>query len=104
VTRVAVVGPGAIGATAASMALRAGAEVLLCGRTPHDRLVVEREGRGEELVPGPVLTDPEAVPWRADLVLLAVKAHQTAAAAPCLRARTSPPTPGASSRSTPSPA
>jgi 2-dehydropantoate 2-reductase len=33
-----------------------------------------------------VLIDPEAVPWRADLVLLAVKAHQTAAAAPFLRA------------------
>ena len=41
---------------------RAGAELILCGRTPHERLVVEREGGGSEIVPGPVLTDPAAVP------------------------------------------
>jgi len=85
VTRVAVVGPGAIGSTVAAAAHRAGAELVICGRTPHERLVVERGGE-TELVPGPVLTDPEAVPWRADVVLLAVKAHQTAGAAPFLAA------------------
>ena len=58
VTRVAVVGPGAIGATVAAAVRRAGAELLLCGRTPHERLVVEHEGGGTEIVPGPVLTDP----------------------------------------------
>jgi 2-dehydropantoate 2-reductase len=81
VTRVAVVGPGAIGAAVAAMAQRAGAELILCGRTPLDRLVVDGE-----VVPGPVVTDPAAVPWRADVVLLAVKAHQTAGAAGFLRA------------------
>jgi 2-dehydropantoate 2-reductase len=86
VTLVAVVGPGAIGATVAAAVQRAGAELLLCGRTPHERIVVEREGGGSEIVPGPVLTDPADVPGPADLVLLAVKAHQTAAAAPFLRA------------------
>jgi 2-dehydropantoate 2-reductase len=85
VTRVAVVGPGAIGGAVAAMAQRAGAELVLCGRTPLDRLVV-----GDEIVPGPVLTDPAAVPWRADVVLLAVKAHQTEAAAPFLRALAGP--------------
>jgi 2-dehydropantoate 2-reductase len=84
VTLVAVVGPGAIGATVAA-AVR-GADLLLCGRTPHERLVVEREGGGNETVPGPVLTDPAAVPGPADVVLVAVKAHQTEAAAPFLRA------------------
>ncbi len=79
--RVAIVGPGAIGGAAAAMAQRAGAELVLCGRTPLDRLVV-----GDEIVPGPVLTDPAAVPWQADVVLLAVKAHQTEGAAPFLRA------------------
>lgn len=79
-TRVAVVGPGAIGAAVAAMAQRAGAELILCGRTPLERLVV-----GDDVVPGPVLTDPAAVPWRADVVLLAVKAHQTAGAAGFLR-------------------
>src|SRR4051812_49667119 len=63
------------------MAQRAGAELVLCGRTP-----LEGRGVGEEVVPGRVLTDPAAVPWRAEVVLLAVKAHQTAAAAPFLRA------------------
>jgi 2-dehydropantoate 2-reductase len=86
VTRVAVVGPGAIGATMAAVVLRAGAELALFGRTPLERLVIEHDGGGEEVVPGPVIRDPEAVPWRADVVLLCVKAHQTASAAPFLRA------------------
>jgi 2-dehydropantoate 2-reductase len=85
-TRVAVVGPGAIGATVAAAVRRAGAELVLCGRTPHERIVVEREGGDSEIVPGPVLTDAADVPGPADVVLLAVKAHQTAAAAPFLRA------------------
>jgi 2-dehydropantoate 2-reductase len=81
VTRVAVVGPGAIGASMAAIVARAGAELVLCGRTPHARLVVDGE-----VVPGPVLTDPGAVGGRADVVLLAVKAHQTEGAAPFLGA------------------
>jgi 2-dehydropantoate 2-reductase len=89
VKRVAVVGPGAIGATVASIAARAGAELVLCGRTAHDRLVVERAG-ASEVVPGPVVTDRAAVPWQADVVLLAVKAHQTEAAAPFLGALCGP--------------
>jgi 2-dehydropantoate 2-reductase len=83
VTRVAVVGPGAIGATVAA-AVR-GADLTLYGRTAHERLIVEREGGGTQVVPGPVLTDPAAA-QPADVVLLAVKAHQTEAAAPFLRA------------------
>jgi 2-dehydropantoate 2-reductase len=78
VTRVAVVGPGAIGA---AMAAAVDAELILCGRTPRERLIVDGK-----VVPGPVLVDPAAVPWHADVVLLAVKAHQTASAAPWLRA------------------
>jgi 2-dehydropantoate 2-reductase len=82
VTLVALVGPGAIGATVAAAVK---SDVLLYGRTPHERLIVEREGGGTEIVPGPVLTDPAAA-RPADVVLLAVKAHQTEAAAPFLRA------------------
>jgi 2-dehydropantoate 2-reductase len=82
VTGVALVGPGAIGATVAA-AVRG--EVALYGRTPHERLIVEREGGETQIVPGPVLTDPAAA-QPADVVLLAVKAHQTEAAAPFLRA------------------
>jgi 2-dehydropantoate 2-reductase len=83
--RVAIVGPGAIGGAAAAMAQRAGAELVLCGRTPLERLVVHRDD-APETVSGPVLTDPAAVPWQADVVLLAVKAHQTEAASGFLRA------------------
>ncbi|HEX5618580.1 MAG TPA: oxidoreductase [Solirubrobacteraceae bacterium] len=86
-TRVAVVGPGAIGAAAAAMAHRRGVELLLCGRTPHEQLEVDGE-----IVPGPVLTEPAAVPGRADVVLLAVKAHQTAGAGDFLRALCGPQT------------
>ena len=84
-TRVAVVGPGAIGATMAASVR--GADLLIYGRTPHERLVVEREGGGADIVPGPVLTDPTAAA-PVDVVLLAVKAHQTEATAPFLRALT----------------
>jgi 2-dehydropantoate 2-reductase len=83
VTTVALVGPGAIGATVAA-AVR-GAELALYGRTAHERLIVEREGGGTDVVPGPVITDPAAA-RPADVVLLAVKAHQTEGAAPFLRA------------------
>jgi 2-dehydropantoate 2-reductase len=83
VKRVAVVGPGAIGATVASLV---DGDVVLCGRTALERVVVEREGGATTVVEGPVITDPGAVPWRAEVVLLAVKAHQTAEAAPFLRA------------------
>jgi 2-dehydropantoate 2-reductase len=96
VTRVAVVGPGAIGAAAAAMAHRRGVDLILCGRTPLERLVVEdgaaATGAAVEIVPGPVLTDPAAVPRRADVVLLAVKAHQTEGAAGFLGALCGPET------------
>ncbi len=82
-TQVAVVGPGAIGATVAAAVHDA--ELTLYGRTPLERLIVEREGGGTQIVPGPVLTDPAAA-QPADVVLLAVKAHQTEGAAPFLRA------------------
>jgi 2-dehydropantoate 2-reductase len=84
VKRVAVVGPGAVGATMAAVAARAGAELVVCGRTAYERLVVE--GSIEQTVPGPVVTDPAALDGPVDVLLLAVKAHQTAAAAPFLRA------------------
>jgi 2-dehydropantoate 2-reductase len=85
VTRVAVVGPGAVGSAVAAVVHRAGVKLVLCGRTPHAELVVERDDEAT-VVPGPVLVDPADVGAPADVVLLAVKAYQTAAAAPFLRA------------------
>jgi len=88
--RVAVVGPGAIGASIAAAVQRGGARPVLCGRTALERLVVEPDGGDPVVVPGPVLTDPGEAGGPADLVLLAVKSHQTAAAGPWLQALTRP--------------
>ncbi|QWF78597.1 oxidoreductase [Amycolatopsis sp. CA-230715] len=84
--RIAIVGPGAIGATFASVLQRAGTagELLLCGRTPLDGITVEREGHDPVRLAAPVRTDPASVPGTADWVLLTVKAHQTTAARPWL--------------------
>ncbi len=79
----AVVGPGAIGATFAAAAERAGHVVALCGRRPGPAPVVELPGGEEHALAGFVQADPSAAapaPW----VLLAVKTHQTAGAGPWL--------------------
>jgi len=85
--RIAVVGVGAIGGYFAAQAEIAGHEVLLCVRTPFDRLEIEASGETRRFAAA-VLSDPseigDAPP--VDWVLLATKAHQTAAAAPWLRA------------------
>ena len=82
---VAVVGPGAVGATFAAAAERAGHEVVLCARRPGPPPVVELPDGAEHALAGPVRADPATVEpalW----VLLAVKTHQVAGAAPWLRA------------------
>jgi 2-dehydropantoate 2-reductase len=90
--RVAVVGVGAIGATAAAAVARSGHELALCVRRPLPRLVVELPDGAEAVVDAPVLTEPEAVDAVADWVLLAVKAHQTEGAVGWLRALCGPST------------
>lgn len=88
---VAIIGPGAIGATIAAVLHELGRSPGLFGRTARDGLEVFA---GEEriLVPGPVLTDPAAVEGPAEVVFLAVKATQIAAAAPWLTALCGPDT------------
>ncbi|MBF5010459.1 oxidoreductase [Burkholderia pseudomultivorans] len=82
---VAVVGPGAIGTTVAAALHEAGRTPAICGRSPHARLALRFDG-GEIVVPGPVLTDPQAVKERFDLVFVAVKSTQVANAAPWITA------------------
>jgi 2-dehydropantoate 2-reductase len=93
-TTVAVVGPGAIGATFAAVARRAGVrELTLCGRTPVERITV-RADDGDAVVldgdGGAVRTDPGTVHGPVDWLLLAVKAHQTEGAGHWLRALAGP--------------
>ncbi|MBO0851731.1 MAG: oxidoreductase [Pseudonocardia sp.] len=91
---VAVVGPGAIGATFAAVARRAGVrDLALCGRTRVERITV-REDDGDAVVldgdGGAVRTDPDTVAGPVDWLLLAVKAHQTRGAEHWLRALAGP--------------
>ncbi|MGN6425734.1 MAG: oxidoreductase [Leifsonia sp.] len=86
---IALIGPGAIGTTVAAALHEAGRPVRLCGRTARDRLVLRRDGR-DTVVPGPVLTDPATVDRPAELVFLAVKTTQLAAASPWLSALVGP--------------
>ena len=82
---IALVGPGAIGTTIAAALHEAGRTPTICGRTAHDHLTL-RSDDGEIVVPGPVRTDPATVRNGFDLVFLAVKSTQIAAAAPWLPA------------------
>ncbi|MGQ4512923.1 oxidoreductase [Streptomyces sp. DW26H14] len=83
--RVAVVGPGAIGTTVSALLHEAGNMPTLCGRTPRAELTLI-DGDRRIVVPGPVHTDPSVPTARAGVLFLAVKATQTAEAAPWLRA------------------
>jgi 2-dehydropantoate 2-reductase len=79
-TTIAVVGPGAIGATMAALLHDAGYQVLLCGHTPKDGVEVRPDGKDPIVVPGPVLTDPADIDGPVDVVLLAVKDTQNRSA------------------------
>ena len=57
-TSIAVVGPGAIGATVAAYLHKAGHTLVLCGRTARDQLDVRPDNGSPVIVPGPVHTDP----------------------------------------------
>jgi 2-dehydropantoate 2-reductase len=82
-TTVAVIGLGSIGGAVAGCLAETGRyDITACVRRPLERLTVERpEGTVE--VPLRALTDPQAA-QPVDWVLLATKAHHTAAAAPWL--------------------
>ncbi|WP_186296347.1 oxidoreductase [Mycobacterium tilburgii] len=80
-TNIALVGPGAVGTTVAALLYRAGHSVLVCGRTPRDRIELRPDGQAPIVVPGPVHTDPAQIRGPVDLVVLAVKATQNDRAA-----------------------
>jgi 2-dehydropantoate 2-reductase len=79
-TSIALVGPGAIGATVAAYLHAAGHSVLLCGHTARESIEV-RPDDGEPIVlPGPVHSDPAEVDGAVDVVFIAVKDTQNAQA------------------------
>ena len=84
---IAVVGPGAIGATMAACLHEAGRPVRLYGRRArHQIRRPSPDGEPGLVVPGPVRTDPAQVTMPAEVVLLAVKSTQVPSAAPWLAA------------------
>lgn len=87
--RTAVVGPGAIGTVVAALLHEAGRTPVVAGRRARAGLRLESD-RGAVDVPVPVLTDPGTVADPVDVVLLAVKATQTASTAPWLAALCGP--------------
>ncbi len=83
--RIAIVGPGAIGGAMAAELAREGLhEIVVCARTPFDRLVVDTP-TGELIATPRVLIDP-AQATRVDWVLIATKAYDHAATGVWLRA------------------
>ncbi|WP_319454015.1 MULTISPECIES: oxidoreductase [unclassified Mycobacterium] len=80
-SRIALVGPGAIGSTIAALVHAAGHPVLLCGRTPRKFIELRPDDGDPIVVPGPVHTDPATVEGPVDVVLLAVKDTQNEASA-----------------------
>jgi 2-dehydropantoate 2-reductase len=75
-TRIALVGPGAIGSTVAALLHAAGHQVTLCGRTARESIEVRPDDGRPIVVPGPVLTDPMDIGESVDVVLVAVKDTQ----------------------------
>ena len=90
-SRVAVVGAGAIGGILAQAAAHAGHDVTLCVRTPAGSLSVTRDGRATQ-VPVRITADPGRLTDPVRWVLLATKGHQTAGAEPWLRRLAGPDT------------
>jgi 2-dehydropantoate 2-reductase len=76
---IALVGPGAIGTTVAAALHEAGRTPAIYGRTAHDHLELRFDG-GRIHVPGPVRTNPADIQTTYDLVFVAVKTTQVAAA------------------------
>jgi 2-dehydropantoate 2-reductase len=75
-TSIALIGPGAIGATVAAYLHAVGHTVQLCGHTARESIEV-RPDDGEPIVlPGPVHTDPGDVDGPVDVVFIAVKDTQ----------------------------
>jgi 2-dehydropantoate 2-reductase len=73
---IAVVGPGAVGTTAAAYLYAAGHCVLMCGRTPRPQIELRPDEAAPIVVPGPVCTDPGQITGPVGVVLLALKATQ----------------------------
>ncbi|HVV37461.1 MAG TPA: 2-dehydropantoate 2-reductase [Acidimicrobiales bacterium] len=87
-----IYGAGAIGGVVGAQLFRAGTEVVLIARGAHADAMQRRgitleHGDDEETFAVPVVTDPAAIDWRADdVVVLTMKSQDTSAAVRALAA------------------
>jgi len=75
-SRIALVGPGAIGSTVAAYLSAAGHAVVLCGHTARESIEVRPDDHDPIVLAEPVHTDPAEVDGPVDVAFLAVKATQ----------------------------
>lgn len=95
--KIAVIGPGGIGCLFSTLLSEAGHEVWLIDRRPDRASLIAREGIFVERESGLTIARPGASAFpadvgRADLVILCVKAHETAGTAPSIRTLVGPET------------
>ena len=75
-SRIALIGPGAIGSTVAAYLSAAGHAVVLCGHTARESIEVRPDDHDPIVLAEPVHTDPAEVDGPVDVVFLAVKDTQ----------------------------
>lgn len=88
-SRILLIGPGAVGGTVAAWLCEAGHDVTLAVRTGFGGLTVETPG-GRTIRCGPKILNQPSGPIEADWVLVAVKTYDSAAVAPWLSEVTGP--------------
>ncbi len=88
-SRITVIGAGAIGCAIGGALIEAGHEVIFCVRKAFARLSVQKDNAPPAVYPAKVVTSPDRVP-AADWVLLCVKAYQVPSAADWLAAAVGP--------------
>lgn len=88
-SRITLIGPGAIGCAIGAALMEAGHDVTFCARRSFARLSVQKESEPAKVFRAKVVTTPDKVS-AADWVLLCVKAYQVPSAAAWLRAAVVP--------------
>ena len=88
-SRITLIGPGAIGCAIGAALIEAGHVVTFCARQPFVHLSIRKENWPPVVCPATVVTMPDQVP-PADWVLLCVKAFSVPSAAVWLRAAVGP--------------
>lgn len=88
-SKITVIGPGAIGCAIGGALIAAGHDVVFCARRPFARLSVQKENEPPAVYPAKVVTRPDAVP-SSDWTVVCVKTYQVPGTADWLAAAVKP--------------